>query len=163
VTAADFEMLHEWLARPHVAQWWSPVPSLDELRDEYSPDAAGLSKYYIVMRDGQAVGFIQSYNAAESHADGWWLDEHDPGVYGIDQFLASASDLGQGIGTAMVAEFVRMLFEDAAVTRVQTDPAPANARAIRAYEKVGFRRAGEVETPDGTALLMYCERGSQET
>jgi aminoglycoside 6'-N-acetyltransferase len=35
-----------------------------------------------------------------------------------------------------------------------TDPDPANARAIGAYEKAGFRRDRLVETPDGTALLM---------
>jgi aminoglycoside 6'-N-acetyltransferase len=35
-----------------------------------------------------------------------------------------------------------------------TDPDPANARALRAYEKAGFRRDREVDTPDGRALLM---------
>ena len=108
--------------------------------------------------DGRAVGFIQSYNAVESHGDGWWLDEHDPGVYGIDQFIADAADLGRGIGSAMVAAFVRTLFENRAVTRVQTDPSPVNLRAIRAYEKAGFRAAREIKTPDGAALVMYCER-----
>ena len=38
--------------------------------------------------------------------------------------------------------------------RVVTDPDPANARAIRAYEKAGFRRDRLVDTPDGPALLM---------
>ena len=35
-----------------------------------------------------------------------------------------------------------------------TDPDPINARAIRAYEKAGFLRQREVDTPDGRALLM---------
>ena len=35
-----------------------------------------------------------------------------------------------------------------------TDPDPANARAIRAYEKAGFRKDRLVDTPDGRALLM---------
>jgi RimJ/RimL family protein N-acetyltransferase len=49
---------------------------------------------------------------------------------------------------------------DGAGLRVPTDdggrsaPDPANARAIRAYEKAGFVRDHLVETPDGTALLM---------
>ena len=38
--------------------------------------------------------------------------------------------------------------------RVITDPDPANARAIRAYEKAGFRQRPHVDTPDGPALLM---------
>ncbi|MGA9328511.1 MAG: GNAT family N-acetyltransferase, partial [Bradyrhizobium sp.] len=34
------------------------------------------------------------------------------------------------------------------------DPDPANTRAIKAYERAGFRRDRVVETPDGPALLM---------
>lgn len=58
----------------------------------------------------------------------------------------------------MVRAFVEKLFEDPTTTRVQTDPSPANPRAIRCYEKAGFRRVGEVNTPDGSALLMICDR-----
>jgi aminoglycoside 6'-N-acetyltransferase len=35
-----------------------------------------------------------------------------------------------------------------------TDPDPANTRAIKAYERAGFRRDRVVDTPDGPALLM---------
>ena len=52
------------------------------------------------------------------------------------------------------------LFADPQVTRIQTDPDPRNARAIRCYEKAGFRAVGEVRTPDGVALLLVCERAA---
>jgi RimJ/RimL family protein N-acetyltransferase len=58
----------------------------------------------------------------------------------------------------MVAAFVRRLFEDPGVTKVQTDPDPTNARAIRCYEKAGFVPVGHLATPDGPALLMVIER-----
>jgi aminoglycoside 6'-N-acetyltransferase len=35
-----------------------------------------------------------------------------------------------------------------------TDPDPADAKAIRAHRKAGFREQGLVDTPDGRALLM---------
>ena len=54
---------------------------------------------------------------------------------------------------------MQRLFADPKVTRVQTDPDPANARAIRCYEKAGFRRAGVIQTPGGRALLMVIDRG----
>ncbi|HEV7990363.1 MAG TPA: GNAT family N-acetyltransferase [Gemmatimonadaceae bacterium] len=157
---ANLPMLRDWIARPHVAAWWGVPPSREELEEEYRPLILGEAPHraYIALLDGAPLGFIQSYVAAECHADGWWLNEQDPGVLGIDQFLADGERLGRGLGAAMVGAFVEMLFADPSVTRVQTDPSPANARAIRCYEKAGFRAAGEVVTPDGPALLMYRER-----
>jgi aminoglycoside 6'-N-acetyltransferase-1b len=156
---ADLPLLHEWLGRPHVAQWWSGSPSLKEVEQEFGPlmDDRSTTRPYLALRDGRPIGYIQSYVAMGS-GDGWWLDERDPGVRGIDQFLAHANQLGQGLGTAMVRAFVQQLFTDPAVTRIQTDPSPENSRAIRCYEKAGFRAVREVDTPDGRALLMLCDR-----
>ena len=105
------------------------------------------------------IGYIQS-NVVKDGSDGWSPGEHDPGAPGIDQFLADETQLGRGLGTRMIRSFVAQLFADPGVTRVQTDPSPQNARAIRCYEKAGFRRVAEVDTPDGRALLMICIRGS---
>jgi RimJ/RimL family protein N-acetyltransferase len=58
----------------------------------------------------------------------------------------------------MIRRFVAGLFADPQVTTIQTDPNPANLRAIRCYRAVGFRGVGLVGTPDGTALLMRCTR-----
>jgi RimJ/RimL family protein N-acetyltransferase len=142
-----------------VAEWWQPTPSFAELEEEYGEHFSGSSgvKPYVVIADGSPIGYIQSYTAMGS-GDGWWTDEQDPGVRGIDQFLANAEDLGRGLGSRMVRAFVAELFADPEVTKVQTDPRPENRRAIRAYEKAGFRALREVDTPDGRALLMTCER-----
>ncbi len=83
-----------------------------------------------------------------------------PGARGIDQFLTDGARLSQGIGTAMIRRVLTQLFSDPNVTMVQTDPDPANRRAIRCYTKAGFESVGEVATPDGPALLMRCERGT---
>jgi RimJ/RimL family protein N-acetyltransferase len=58
-----------------------------------------------------------------------------------------------------VRAFAERLFEDAQVTRVQVDPAPDNARAIRCYARAGFLPQREVRTPGGPALLMVRLRG----
>ncbi len=152
-------MLHGWMQRPHVAQWWGEPRSLTDLARDYLPRIRHDSptRAYIALRDGEPFAFIQTYVVLGS-GDGWWEGETDPGARGIDQFLANADDLGRGLGSAMVAGFVRHLFLDPAVTRVQTDPSPDNLRAIRSYRRAGFADEGEVMTPDGPALLMVARR-----
>ena len=152
---ADLPLVHEWLGRPHVAEWWSEQPSLDEMSVEFAEhlDAAHSTQSYLAYMNDEPIGFIQSYVVVDSDP-GWWDDETDPGARGIDQFLGSAYQLGQGIGSAMVRAFVDGLFRDPAVTKVQTDPDVRNERAIRAYRRAGFREVGEALTPDGASLLM---------
>jgi aminoglycoside 6'-N-acetyltransferase-1b len=159
LTQADLPLLHQWITRPHVAEWWETPASLAEIQEEYGPLVGGHSptRPYVVLDHGAPIGFIQSYVAMGS-GDGWWPDEQDPGVRGIDQFLAHADQVGRGLGTAMVRAFVQQLFSDPAVTRIQTDPSPKNRRAIRCYEKAGFHTVANIQTPDGPALLMICDR-----
>jgi len=160
VTESDLQLLFEWLNRPHVAEWWNGRTSLTEIRDKYLPRLSLDSSVnpYITRLNGVPVGFIQSYVVMAQQPSGWWPDETDPGAVGIDQFLADAENLGKGIGTAMVTQFVEFLFRGSAVTKIQTDPAPTNLGAIRCYEKAGFRKVSIVDTPDGPAVLMIIER-----
>ena len=157
-TRADFSLLAEWVARPHVARWWESPRSVDDIAGEYGPLlGSDIVHPFIAWRDGRPRGFVQSYDVMRADP-GWWRDETEPGARGIDLFLADESDLGHGLGTEMIAQFVARLFGDPAVTKVQADPSPDNGRAIRAYEKAGFRRAAEIVTPDGPAILMVRRR-----
>lgn len=153
-------MLLEWHRRPHVARWWDPPESEAQLRAEYLTRAPGLQGF-IAWLDGRPVGFVQVY-VVRGAGDGWWPSETDPGARGIDQFLADERNLGVGLGSAMGRALLERLFADPVVSRVQTDPAPDNARAVRAYEKAGFTRVGVADTPDGPAVLMVCNRGDLE-
>jgi RimJ/RimL family protein N-acetyltransferase len=105
------------------------------------------------------IGYAQSYVALGS-GDGWWEAETDPGVRGIDQSLADPQLLGKGLGTQMVRALVESLFSDPEVTKIQTDPSPANLRAIRCYQKAGFRIVRQIVTPDGPALYMVQDRAA---
>ncbi|EPQ5336623.1 AacA4 family aminoglycoside N(6')-acetyltransferase [Pseudomonas aeruginosa] len=166
MTEEDLEMLHDWLNRPHIIEWWGGEearPSLAEVRKHYLPRVLAEEAVtpYIAMLGEEPIGYAQSYVAMGS-GDGWWESETDPGVRGIDQSLADATRLGMGLGTELVRALVAHLFSDPAVTRIQTDPSPLNARAIRCYEKAGFRQQGIINTPDGPAVYMSQSRRQYE-
>lgn len=157
----DLPLLHEWLSRPHVVEWWGDPGPLSEVESDYLPitEPGSKTRGYIALQGEEPIGFIQSYVVMGS-GDGWWEDESDPGARGTDQFLAHADQLGRGLGSAMVRAFVDLCFTDPAVTRVQTDPSPDNERAIRSYRRAGFIDVRKVVTPDGPALLMIANRRS---
>lgn len=166
MTEADLAMLHTWLNRPHIVEWWGGEearPSLDEVRQHYMPRVLAEEAVtpYIAMLGDEPIGYAQSYVAMGS-GDGWWEGETDPGVRGIDQSLANADQLGKGLGTALVQALIGQLFSDPKVTRIQTDPAPHNRRAIRCYEKAGFVQQGLITTPDGPAIYMVRARRPHE-
>jgi len=160
MTEHDLTMLHEWVNRPHIVEWWGGErPSLQEVQEHYLPWIRGEGNVtpYIGLIHGKPFAYAQSYVALGS-GDGWWESETDPGVRGIDVSIADPELLGQGLGTILVCALVELLFADRQVTKVQIDPAPNNLRAIRCYEKAGFRRVKEILTPDGPAVYMLRDR-----
>jgi len=160
---ADLPALHEWLNRPHVAEWWEGATSFEYIEKTHGADLdSNVIWQYLAYLEGEPVGYVQLYRVVGADPD-WWTDETDEGARGIDQFLANQAQLGLGLGSEMVRQFVARVFSnDAAVTKVQTDPSPQNGRAIRAYEKAGFRAVKPVTTPDGPALLMVVTRAEVE-
>ena len=160
LTVHDLPMLHDWLNRPHIVQWWGAErPTWAQVREQYDPAALAQESVtaYVGLLGEVPFAYAQSYVALGA-GGGWWPEETDPGVRGIDQSIADAQLLGKGLGTRLVRALVQRLFTDPAVTRIQTDPAPDNLRAIRCYEKAGFRRMKVVATPDGPALYMLHDR-----
>jgi AacA4 family aminoglycoside N(6')-acetyltransferase len=160
LTEDDLPMLHDWLNRPHIVQWWQGHrPTLQQVRDHYLPRVLAQENVtpYVGLLNGRPFAYAQSYVALGA-GGGWWQDETDPGVRGIDQSIADPDLLGIGLGTKLVRALVGRLFDDPQVTKVQTDPAPDNLRAIRCYEKAGFRKVKDIITPDGPAVYMLRRR-----
>ena len=125
LTAADAPELRRIRAMPEVARWWDEPEDDFPLADE--PDATR----WVIEVDGTVAGMIQCSEELEPkyrHA-------------AIDLFLDPTFH-GQGIGTEAVRRIVRHLIDERGHHRITIDPAVANAAAIRAYEKAGFRRVG---------------------
>jgi aminoglycoside 6'-N-acetyltransferase len=60
-------------------------------------------------------------------------------VHGIDLFIGEPDYWNRGIGTRIVAGAAAHLFATRGVEIVTVDPRADNLRAIRCYEKAGFR------------------------
>jgi aminoglycoside 6'-N-acetyltransferase len=136
----DRSRLREILAEPSVARWWTPG-SPDHVVDEWlEPDED--TTCLVIEVDGRVVGSLQFF---EESGD-------DYRYASIDLFLDTAHQ-DQGLGSEAIRAVARHLFEERGHHRLTIDPAAANLRAIRAYERVGFRRVGTMRSyergPDG--------------
>jgi aminoglycoside 6'-N-acetyltransferase len=125
IAADDAAELRRIRSTPEVARWWGQPEDEFPWTDE--PDVTRLT----IQVEGAVAGMIQFSEEPEPkyrHAE-------------IDLFLDPALH-DRGLGTEAVSRVVRHLFDERGHHRVTIDPAVDNVAAIRAYEKVGFRRVG---------------------
>ena len=131
---------------PSVAEWWGdPEKSVRDAMETLD----GESHYLIEVGD-EAVGMIQSVEETDQ------MYQHAS----IDIAVRAAWQ-GQGIGPEAIRTLARYLIDVRGYHRLTIDPAASNTRAIRAYERVGFKPVGVMRQyekgPDGTwhdGLLM---------
>lgn len=148
--AAELRRIH---SMPEVARWWDLPEEGFPWSDE--PEATRLT----IELDGVIAGMIQfseELTPRYRHAS-------------VDLFLDPVLH-GRGLGTEAVTRVARHLIEERGHHRLTIDPAVANAVAIRAYEKVGFRAVGIMcryeRDVDGDgwhdSLLMELLAGAEE-
>jgi aminoglycoside 6'-N-acetyltransferase len=116
--------LRELHQQPGVAAWWGPMEPM------FPFDEPESTRYAIVV-GGEIAGLIQ-------HGESDWPVERH--AY-VDIFLGD-DYAGRGIGTEAVKRIVEKLTGELGYRRVLIDPSSQNERAIRSYEKAGFRRVG---------------------
>lgn len=165
MTDADLLLLHDWLNDPIVVRWWegADVSWLGVLR-RYRDERPDWIEHWIALRDGEPIGWIQCYGAAEE-AEGeaiYWRDHLDlERTAGID-YLVSAGARGGGTGSLMIRTFVHdVLFARHPEWHVvAAGPFEANAPSWRALERAGFRRRAMLDDPDGPCVLMAIDRSA---
>ena len=156
VTKDDLPLLRQWLSAAHVRRWWGdPARELADIADALTETGV---EPYIVSSGERPIGYLQSYDLRAAWALGQLLDQ-PAGTVGIDQFIGEADMVGKGHGPRFIAAACEEFF-DAGAPRVVTDPDPANRRAVRAYEKAGFRPLDERSTIDGPVVLMARDRAN---
>lgn len=167
LTAINLPLLHEWLRREHVHRWWQEPEDYEEFAKQYLPAIEGRdpTRMFLIELGGRPVGFIQTF-LLRDYPERDELVHTGPGVVGVDLFIAEPELTGKGLGTAVLRRFTsEIVFADQLATACVGDPDVENPASIRAFEKAGFRRAGEfVEPEDGRShLLMRLDRDSQSS
>ncbi len=124
---ADLDSLAAILAAPSVAEWWGP----DEGREALDEELRNEGRAFAVEVEGSVAGWLG------------FDEETTPGYEHASVDIVLGPDhQNRGLGPEALRLAIRWLIDAHGHRRFTIDPAAANARAIRAYEAVGFRPVG---------------------
>jgi RimJ/RimL family protein N-acetyltransferase len=144
---ADFPLLQKWLSAPHVAAWWHTSLKVEQMEGMFGPriDGAEPTHVFMIERNGVAIGWIQWYRWSDYPEHARQVDA-DPRAAGIDLAIGEVGMMGMGLGSAAIREFIRQIvFAEAGIIAVITDPEAGNVRSLRAFARVGFRTVKTVQ------------------
>jgi aminoglycoside 6'-N-acetyltransferase len=156
---ADYERMSRWLNDEVVKGFWHGATESFPMRrilEKYGPRVRGEAPATpcFLCVDDDPIGYLQFYRT-----DDWpeWRDviglEASADRWALDVVIGEPERWNQGLGTRAVKSLLRYLFEERGAVEVVLTPLADNSRAIRSYEKAGFRKERLVpkgEFHDGT-------------
>ena len=126
ITPDDSPTLDRWLNDPEVvAAFGRPPADVAEAGGD----------------DGESAG-LSSRTTAVPRRDPVLPRPPQRAVVRIDIFIGEPEARDRSLGTEALRTLLQYLFETTRVNRVTICPEPSNRRAVRAYEKAGFRLDG---------------------
>jgi RimJ/RimL family protein N-acetyltransferase len=125
---SDKRLLRIWLKKPHLELW----SSSDKVLNEYALKAeSGIVTPYMVQLNGEPIGYIH-------------YETIDIETAKLQFFIGKTELLGKGIGPKFLSDFIEKIVGKLNIKYLITEPAKNNSRAMKALEKVQFKR-GAIE------------------
>lgn len=148
------ELLKKWLHQPHVQEaWGDPATNFKAVLTLKSPTGSAL-----VAVDGDLVGFLQWQPIGASDLVASGVSVPDDETIDIDIFIGEVEYLGKGIGSKAIDLLMTKLEEEGKAKRATLFTGVGNKRAIRAYEKAGFRLVSRyLDAEHGWTSVMMAE------
>jgi len=141
ITLEDHLLLVKWLSDPIILEFY-------EGRDNPFNEEKILKKFYnrndetfrcIVEYEGIPIGYIQYYLLDNEDKENYGFFESQL-IFGMDQFFGEPNYWNRGFGQLLVRSMVQFLIEAKQAEKIVMDPQTWNERAIRCYEKCGFKK-----------------------
>lgn len=147
----DLPLMHRWLNFPHVHEWYDrdKQNTLEEITKRYGPKIRGEkpTDCYLVLYDKQPAAYIQTYKVNDWPDFGDYVG-YDDATASVDLFIGETDLMGKGFGNLLLHKFLKeIVFSNPDIHTCIIGPEPSNRRAIKAYEKVGFRHVTTLQIP----------------
>jgi len=152
-TLDDVPLLRRWDEDPDVV---SSDPNDDWRWEEELAHVPEWREPLIAEEDGRPGGVLDIIDPWRE-ASRYWGDV-PPGLRAIDIWIGAPADRGRGLGAEMMRQAIARCFASRDVTAILIDPLASNARAIRFYERLGFRAVERRWFAEDDCLVMRLDR-----
>ena len=151
MTADEIPLFYKWATQSDATPFWyqdGKIPTLEQFLDDWKPlyfDSSQPEKgmCFAIVVDGRAIGQV-NYNE---------IDRTNDSVE-LDIIIADDVDKSKGYGTDALKTLSQYLIENMNVKIPYIIPVISNHRAIRAYQKAGFKIVKSTVTDDGDCYHM---------
>lgn len=142
LTENDFETLLKWLTDERILEFYEGRDkkyTLEMIKQEFSEKWKDEVFRVIIEYDNIPIGYGQIYKLYDEIYETYKYEKTDGIVYGVDQFIGEPKYWNKGIGSTYLKLVFKYLKENRNVDVIVTDPHVNNPRAIKSYQKAGFR------------------------
>ncbi|MGH1285940.1 GNAT family N-acetyltransferase [Bacillus toyonensis] len=138
----DAPIISKWLTDPEVLQYYEGrdnPQSVEKVLNHFIHNPSSNEKRCLIEFDEVPIGYIQMYQV-DSEWKALYGYEKSHHVWGMDQFIGEPTFWGKGIGTKLVQAAITYIVENVGAEAIAMDPKVSNKRAIKCYEKCGFKK-----------------------
>lgn len=142
LTSNDFQLMLKWLTDERVLEFYGGRDkkyTLESITKHYTKKWQDEIIRVIIEYNDNPIGYGQIYKMYDELYIEYQYPKSNNIVYGMDQFIGETDYWNKGIGTEYIKMILEFLKEEKNADAVILDPIKNNSRAIRCYEKAGFK------------------------
>ena len=141
MTKEEIPMFYKWASESNATPFWydefddfpnHKIPSFKKFRNDwkdfyFNDSQPEKGRCFVILADGKAIGQVN-------------YDKIINGEVEFDILIADKSNYGKGYGSDALKTLMRYLFEKMNIKKCWIEAISQNPRAIKAYEKAGFKK-----------------------
>ncbi len=142
LTEEDFPLLYKWLTDDRVLEFYGGRDkkyTLETIKKHYTERWKDEIIRVIIEYHSKPIGYGQIYKMYDELYEDYHYPKSAEIVYGMDQFIGEIDYWNRGLGTRYIKMIFEFLKTERNASAVILDPHQNNPRAIKSYQKAGFR------------------------
>ena len=138
----NYELMYKWCSQKFIYEWFEQRKhSLEEIENKYKNKLLEIQQHsFFINYNNIKIGFAQIYKFDDKKNDK--LIKYN-NIFEYDIFIGESEYLSRGIGTKIISYVNNYIYENYLCDCIILRPFDRNKRAIKCYEKCGFKKVDE--------------------